>query len=49
VKSCRAISKGAELERFVRDAVMTYWRQTGITKMGQVAMSVVDGTLKSME
>ncbi len=38
--------KGAELERFVRDAVMTYWHQTGTTKMGQDAMSVVDGTLK---
>jgi choline dehydrogenase-like flavoprotein len=38
--------KGAELERFVRDAVMTYWHQTGTAKMGQDAMSVVDGTLK---
>jgi choline dehydrogenase-like flavoprotein len=38
--------KGDELERFVRDAVMTYWHQTGTTKMGQDAMSVVDGTLK---
>jgi choline dehydrogenase len=37
---------GAELERFVRDAVMTYWHQTGTAKMGQDAMSVVDGTLK---
>jgi hypothetical protein len=27
--------KGAELERFVRDAVMTYWHQTGTAKMGQ--------------
>jgi choline dehydrogenase len=38
--------KGAELERFVRDAVMTYWHQSGTVKMGQDAMSVVDGTLK---
>ena len=38
--------KGVELERFVRDAVMTYWHQTGTVKMGQDAMSVVDGTLK---
>jgi choline dehydrogenase len=38
--------KGAELERFVRDAVMTYWHQTGTAKMGQDAMSVVDATLK---
>jgi choline dehydrogenase len=37
---------GAELEHFVRDAVMTYWHQTGTAKMGQDAMSVVDGTLK---
>jgi choline dehydrogenase len=37
---------GAELERFVRDAAMTYWHQTGTAKMGQDAMSVVDGTLK---
>jgi hypothetical protein len=36
----------AELELFVRDAVMTYWHQTGTVKMGQDAMSVVDGTLK---
>jgi choline dehydrogenase len=38
--------KGAELERFVRDAAMTYWHQTCTAKMGQDAMSVVDGTLK---
>jgi choline dehydrogenase len=38
--------KGAELERFVRDAVVTYWHQTGTAKMGQDGMSVVDGTLK---
>src|SRR6202165_973920 len=38
--------KGAELERFVRDAALTYWHQTCTAKMGQDAMSVVDGTLK---
>jgi choline dehydrogenase len=38
--------KGAELERFVRDAALTWWHQTGTAKMGQDAMSVVDGTLK---
>jgi choline dehydrogenase len=38
--------KGAELERFVRDAAMSYWHQTGTAKMGQDAMSVVDGELK---
>ncbi|HXO50102.1 MAG TPA: GMC family oxidoreductase N-terminal domain-containing protein [Mycobacterium sp.] len=38
--------KGAELERFIRDAASTYWHQTGTAKMGQDAMSVVDGELK---
>jgi choline dehydrogenase len=38
--------KGAELERFVRDAALTYWHQTGTAKMGHDAMSVVDGELK---
>jgi choline dehydrogenase len=38
--------KGDELKRFVRDAASTYWHQTCTAKMGQDAMSVVDGTLK---
>jgi choline dehydrogenase len=38
--------KGAELERYVRDAALSYWHQTGTAKMGQDAMSVVNGTLK---
>ena len=38
--------KGAELERYVRDAAMTLWHQTCTAKMGQDAMSVVDGELK---
>jgi choline dehydrogenase-like flavoprotein len=38
--------KGTELERFVRDAASPYWHQTSTAKMGQDAMSVVDGTLK---
>jgi choline dehydrogenase len=38
--------KGAELERFVRDAASSYWHQTGTAKMGQDTMSVVDGALK---
>jgi choline dehydrogenase len=38
--------KGAELERFVRDATVSYWHQTCTAKMGQDAMSVVDGQLK---
>ena len=37
---------GAELERFVRDAVVTYWHQSCTAKMGQDDMSVVDGDLK---
>src|SRR6202165_4493506 len=35
--------KGAELERFIRDAASTYYHQTCTAKMGQDAMSVVDG------
>jgi choline dehydrogenase len=38
--------KGAELERYLRDAAMTYWHQTCTVKMGRDAMSVVDGNLK---
>ncbi|OSC25629.1 oxidoreductase [Mycobacterium vulneris] len=38
--------KRAELERFVRDAASSYWHQSGSAKMGQDAMSVVDGALK---
>ena len=38
--------KGGELEGFVRDAALTYWHQTCTAKMGQDAMSVVDGQLK---
>jgi choline dehydrogenase len=38
--------KGAELERFIRDAASTYWHQAGTAKMGNDAMAVVDGNLK---
>jgi choline dehydrogenase len=38
--------KGAELERFVRDAATTYWHQSGTAKMGTDALAVVDGRLK---
>ncbi len=38
--------KGAELERFVRDAASSYWHQTCTAKMGRDAMSVVDARLK---
>lgn len=38
--------KGAELERFVRDAATSFWHETGTAKMGRDAMSVVDSSLK---
>jgi choline dehydrogenase len=38
--------KGAELENFIRDSVVTYWHQTCTAKMGRDSMSVVDGQLK---
>jgi choline dehydrogenase len=38
--------KGAALENFVRDSVITYWHQTCTAKMGHDSMSVVDGKLK---
>jgi len=38
--------KGAELENFIRDSVVTYWHQTCTAKMGRDPMSVVDGNLK---
>jgi choline dehydrogenase-like flavoprotein len=38
--------KGAELEHFVRAAVMSYSHETCTAKMGRDPMSVVDGTLK---
>jgi choline dehydrogenase-like flavoprotein len=38
--------RGAELEHFIRDAVMPYWHETCTAKMGLDAMSVVDGKLK---
>jgi choline dehydrogenase-like flavoprotein len=36
---------GAELETYLRNAVTTYWHETGTAKMGRDAMSVVDGHL----
>lgn len=38
--------KGSELDKFVRDAAVTYWHETCTAKMGRDAMSVVDGDLK---
>lgn len=38
--------RGAELEHFIRDAVMPYWHETCTAKMGLDSMSVVDGKLK---
>lgn len=37
---------GAELERFFRDGLGTFWHQCGTARMGRDAMSVVDGKLK---
>ena len=36
----------AEMERYVRDAAVTYWHQTCSAKMGRDAMSVVDSRLR---
>jgi len=36
----------AELERFFRDGLVTFWHQCGTAKMGRDEMSVVDGKLK---
>jgi len=38
--------KGAEMERFVRDAAVTYWHQTCTAKMGRDSMLVVDTRLR---
>jgi len=38
--------KGAELERFFRDGLGTFWHQSGTARMGRDSMSVVDGKLK---
>ena len=37
--------KGDELDRYIRDAAVTYWHQSCTAKMGRDEMSVVDGTL----
>jgi choline dehydrogenase len=36
----------AELERFFRDGLGTFWHQSGTAKMGRDAMLVVDGKLR---
>jgi choline dehydrogenase len=38
--------KGAELEEFVREGLVTVWHETCTAKMGHDSMSVVDGNLK---
>jgi choline dehydrogenase len=38
--------KGAQLEDFIRDAVISYWHETCTAKMGRDSMSVVDGQLR---
>lgn len=37
---------GADLERFFRDGLVTFWHQSGTARMGRDAMSVVDGRLR---
>ena len=37
--------KGAEKERFIREAAVTYWHQSCTAKLGSDAMSVVSGQL----
>jgi choline dehydrogenase-like flavoprotein len=37
---------GDELETYLRNAVTTYWHESGTAKMGRSPMSVVDGHLK---
>jgi choline dehydrogenase len=39
-------NQSADLERFIRNGLSTYWHQCGTAKMGRDAMSVVDGKLK---
>ena len=36
----------AELERYVRDGLVTFWHQSGTARMGRDESSVVDGRLK---
>jgi choline dehydrogenase len=38
--------KGAELEEFIREGLVTVWHETCTAKMGRDSMSVVDGNLK---
>jgi choline dehydrogenase len=38
--------KGAELEDFIREGLVTVWHETCTAKMGRDSMSVVDGNLK---
>ena len=37
---------GAALEQYIRNGLTTFWHQSGTAKMGQDAMSVVDGKLR---
>jgi choline dehydrogenase len=38
--------KGAELDNFIRDSVVTHWHQTRTAKMGRDSMSIGDVSLK---
>jgi len=37
---------GDALDRYIRDAAVTYWHQSGTARMGRDELSVVDGQLK---
>ncbi|HEX9413426.1 MAG TPA: GMC oxidoreductase, partial [Ktedonobacterales bacterium] len=38
--------KGAALEEYIREGLVTVWHETCTAKMGRDSMSVVDGNLK---
>src|SRR5258708_11070114 len=39
--------KGAELENFIRDSVVTFWHHTCTGKIGRASRPVVDANLKA--
>lgn len=38
--------KGEDRDRYIRDAAVTYWHQSGTARMGRGETAVVDGTLR---
>lgn len=38
--------RGGDLDRYIREAAVTYWHQSCTAKMGRDGMSVVDAQLK---